>query len=193
MSGERDRTGSWTAVVAAGGRSTRLGRDKASTPLGERTLLEHVVAAIPDGVPVIVVGDDPGTLPAGVRVVREEPSFGGPVAALAAGLAHAETPQVVMLAVDMPFGPALADRLIAALDGHEAAVPVDRAGHWQQLVSAYRADALRRALDALPTVDGASMRAMLGHLDLALVPIEDDRLLTDIDTPDDLARAEAGR
>lgn len=180
----------WTAIVVAGGRSSRLGRDKASLALAGRTLLERVVSQVPVGIPVVVVGDDPGTLPAHVRVVREEPAFGGPVAALAAGLAHARTEQVVMLAVDMPHGPAIADRLLAALADHEAAVPVDSDGHWQQLVSAYRADALRRALGELPSADGASMRAMLERLDVALIAIEDDRLLTDIDTPEDLARAE---
>ena len=187
MSADRE----WTAIVVSGGRGTRLGRDKASTELGGRTLLDHVLDRIPRGIPVIVVGDDPGSLPTGIRVVREEPAFGGPVAALAAGLAQAGTGDVVMLAVDMPFGPTIATPLLAALDdGHEAAVPVDSEGHWQQLVSAYRADALRRALTALPAVDGASMRAMLEHLDVALVPIDDDRLLTDIDTSEDLARAE---
>ena len=188
MSADRD----WTAIVIAGGRSTRLGQDKASTHLGDQTLLEQVVASIPSGIRVIVVGDDPGNLP-GVTFVREEPAFGGPVAALAAGIALTDTPAVLMIAVDMPFGARLASALLAVLDANEAAVPVDTDGHWQQLVSAYRCDALRRALARLPSVDGASMRELLGHLDVALVDIDDDGLLIDIDTPEDLARVRAGK
>lgn len=188
MSADRD----WTAIVIAGGRSTRLGQDKASTHLGDQTLLEQVVASIPSGIRVIVVGDDPGNLP-GVTFVREEPAFGGPVAALAAGIALTDTPAVLMIAVDMPFAARLASALLAVLDANEAAVPVDTDGHWQQLVSAYRCDALRRALARLPSVDGASMRELLGHLDVALVDIDDDGLLIDIDTPEDLARVRAGK
>lgn len=189
MSADRE----WTAIVIAGGRSTRLGQDKASTHLGDQTLLEQVVASVPSGIRVIVVGDDPGNLPTDVTCVREEPAFGGPVAALAAGIALTETPSALMLAVDMPHGAQLASTLLAGLDRNEAAVPVDTHGHWQQLVSAYRCDALRRALARLPSVDGASMRALLGHLDVAVVPIDDDELLIDIDTPEDLARMRAGK
>ena len=188
MSADRD----WTAIVIAGGRSTRLGQDKATTRLGDHTLLEQVVTSIPSGIRVIVVGDDPGNLP-GVTCVREEPAFGGPVAALAAGIALTDTPAVLMIAVDMPFGARLASALLAVLDASDAAVPVDTDGHWQQLVSAYRCDALRRALARLPSVDGASMRELLGHLDVALVDIDDDGLLIDIDTPEDLARVRAGK
>src|SRR5262245_47106694 len=37
------------AVVPAGGHSTRMGRPKAALPLGDRTVLEHVVAALTGG------------------------------------------------------------------------------------------------------------------------------------------------
>lgn len=37
------------AVVPAAGRSTRMGRPKLTLPLGDRTVLEHVVAALRDG------------------------------------------------------------------------------------------------------------------------------------------------
>src|SRR5437870_4781962 len=37
------------AVVPAGGRSTRMGRPKLALPLGDRTVIEHVVAALRSG------------------------------------------------------------------------------------------------------------------------------------------------
>jgi molybdenum cofactor cytidylyltransferase len=37
------------ALLPAGGRSTRMGRPKLALPLGGRTVLEHVVAALRDG------------------------------------------------------------------------------------------------------------------------------------------------
>src|SRR5436309_15902360 len=37
------------AVVPAGGRSTRMGRPKLALPLGDRTVIEHVVAALRAG------------------------------------------------------------------------------------------------------------------------------------------------
>ncbi len=47
------------AVVPAGGHSTRMGRPKLALPLGDRTVLEHVVAALREGGAdriVVVVG-----------------------------------------------------------------------------------------------------------------------------------------
>lgn len=146
--------------------------------------------SIPVDIPVVIVGDDPGPLGRSVVVTREDPVFGGPVAALAAGVAKASTPIVALLAVDMPHGYEVATRLIPCLDERQVAVPIDSQGQWQQLISAYQADALRNALGRLVSIDGASVRSLLDHLDIALVVI-DDELLIDIDTPDDLVSAEA--
>ena len=47
------------AVVPAAGHSTRMGRPKLALPLGDRTVLEHVIAALKDGGAkqvVVVVG-----------------------------------------------------------------------------------------------------------------------------------------
>ena len=55
------------AVVPAAGRSSRMGRPKLSLPLGERTVLEHVVAALRQGgvdeVLVVVGPHDPTLAP----------------------------------------------------------------------------------------------------------------------------------
>ena len=37
------------AIIPAAGHSTRMGRPKLSLPLGERTVLEHVIAALRQG------------------------------------------------------------------------------------------------------------------------------------------------
>lgn len=81
----------WTAVVLAGGRGSRMGGvDKPRIEVDGRTLLARVIAGIPTDVPIVMVGpmhDD--AIARKVRVVREEPVFGGPVAALAAALQEA--------------------------------------------------------------------------------------------------------
>jgi molybdopterin-guanine dinucleotide biosynthesis protein A len=76
-------------VVLAGGGSRRLGRDKLAADLGNRTvlgaLLEDLRSAAPDA-QVVLVGPPERSTPGGL-VVQEDPPGGGPVAALAAGLA----------------------------------------------------------------------------------------------------------
>ncbi|MES2867290.1 MAG: NTP transferase domain-containing protein, partial [Actinomycetota bacterium] len=72
-------------IVLGGGRSARLGGvDKSAVEVDGIALIDHVYAAIRGCRPVIAVGPD-GIGRHGVRVVREDPPFGGPAAAVAAG------------------------------------------------------------------------------------------------------------
>jgi molybdopterin-guanine dinucleotide biosynthesis protein A len=76
---------SWSAIVLTGGTNKRFGSDKSAAMLGNQTLLQRVVDAIPKEIAIVVVGEKPD-LQRHVTVVREEPALGGPVAAIAAGL-----------------------------------------------------------------------------------------------------------
>jgi molybdopterin-guanine dinucleotide biosynthesis protein A len=106
-----------TLGVLAGGRSVRMGRDKATLPFGDGTLLEHVVRRHADGGPVLV-STRPGA-PAerlGFPVVHDPVEDGGPFPALGALLARCETPLLLVVCCDQPFLPTdLAARLGAFL------------------------------------------------------------------------------
>ncbi|MEE4545309.1 NTP transferase domain-containing protein [Streptomyces sp. V4-01] len=80
-------TRSYDAVVLAGGAARRLGgADKPALPVGGRMLLDRVLAACPGARATVVVGPRrPTSRP--VRWTREDPAGGGPLPALAAGLA----------------------------------------------------------------------------------------------------------
>ena len=95
------------AVILMGGRAERLGgAAKGDLRVGGRTLLERVVAAADVARDRVVVGESGASvLPSGVRVVREEPPFGGPAAAVAAGVRDlpADGDAVLLLAGDQPF------------------------------------------------------------------------------------------
>ncbi|MEU4441221.1 molybdenum cofactor guanylyltransferase [Micromonospora chalcea] len=95
----------YAAVVLAGGAARRMGGvDKPARPVGGRPMLHRVLAAVADADQRIVVGpSDP--VPGGVRTTREEPPGGGPVAAIAAGLALLDpgTTTVALLAADLPL------------------------------------------------------------------------------------------
>jgi len=185
----------WTALVLTGGRSSRMGSDKAFALLDGRTLLEHVLAGIPADVPCIIVGPDPGSLPRSVVVAAEPVPGGGPVSGMAAGMPHVDTPVVVVVAVDMPFaGPVLArlaGELASSADDVDAVVTVDAAGRRQQLAAAYRTDGLLAALAALGEPRNRAVREIQELLTMVEVLVDDaaSDALVDIDTPDDLAAA----
>lgn len=156
------------AIVLAGGRATRLGGvDKAGIELHGRTLLAHALDAVVDAADVVVVGD-PVPTERPVTFVREDPAFGGPVAALGAGLEHlAAAPWLVVLAVDMPrvtFGTVQRLRRTAA-QGGDGAVLVDPDGR-RQLAFVARRDAVAAAVPGLEERHGLPLRVLLDALRL---------------------------
>src|SRR3954470_12815150 len=82
------RTG---AIILCGGKSSRMGRDKASLPFGSETMLQRVVRLIGEVVPAettVVVASatqELPPLPPRIRIVRDEQAYRGPLAGLAVG------------------------------------------------------------------------------------------------------------
>jgi molybdenum cofactor guanylyltransferase len=181
----------YTAVVLAGGRAARMGgQAKPQLVVGDRTILEAVLDAVTDAASRVVVGP-PQAVPDGVRVVREQPPGGGPVAALRAGLAAVGTDVVVLLAGDQPFVTgALIGELRERLTG-DGVLVVDDTGRDQYLLGVWRTAALRGALvgGSGPT----SLRKVLAPLAVRRLrpPLRPGQPApwTDCDTPADLARA----
>jgi molybdenum cofactor guanylyltransferase len=184
----------FAAVVLAGGRAARLGgRPKPQLEVGGRSMLTAVLTAVDGAAPRVVVGP-PQPVPAGVRLVREQPPGGGPVPALVAGLAAVGDAEVVaVLAADLPFvTAAVLTALRERLTG-DGVLVVDDTGRDQLLLGVWRTAALRAAtVDVRPH---APLRAVLAPLAVrryhpAGTP---DRppAWTDCDTPAELARARA--
>lgn len=174
------------------------GVDKPLLPVGERSMLDRVLDACQGAAPRVVVGPVRGT-PPDVRVTSEQPPGGGPVAALAAGLARldSDTATVAVLAADLPFlDPDAVAALHSALasDTRDGVVFVDESGRRQLLCGAWRVAPLRAAIAAQATsgLAGASMRGLLAGLS-----VTEERWTRpgpppwyDCDTQEDLERAE---
>ncbi|MFC4018561.1 molybdenum cofactor guanylyltransferase [Micromonospora sp. GCM10011542] len=192
----------YAAVVLAGGAARRLGGvDKPALPVGGRPMRDRVLAAVADATQRIVVGPA-GPVPEGVRVTREEPPGGGPVAAAAAGLALLDpgTTGVALLAADLPLltRDAVGELLThLTVDGPDGACFLDGDGRRQSLCGVWRVDALRGALGRLAaerggTLAGAPVRGLLAGLVVREVPWSGGGPPPwfDCDTDEDVRRAE---
>ena len=146
------------AVVLAGGQSTRMGRDKASLPLGDRPLVGHVVRALAQVVGEIVLVTrrgqavvDVGPLPAGVvlRRVHDETEGLGPLGGLAPGLRALEAPVAFVTGCDLPFlSPAFVRAVLEALGDADVALPCVR-DRLEPLAGAYRRATVLPAVETL--------------------------------------------
>lgn len=198
-------TTSYDAVVLAGGAASRLGgADKPALAVGGRMLLDRVLAACASADRTVVVGPRrPTALP--VRWTREQPAGGGPLPALAAGMAAltgADRPAaVVVLAADLPF---LAAHTVAALvealagpgaGACEGVVLTDPGGRDQPLAAAYLAEPLRREIALISTehgtLNGLPLRLLTRELTLRRIADPTGEASFDCDTWDDVAAARA--
>lgn len=190
------------AVILAGGRATRLGGvSKPDLMVGGRRLLSTAIAAARAAGcdRIVVVGPRDLAAPGCLRA-QEDPPFGGPVAALAAGLAALGgrgSPDLLVLACDMPDADAAVARLVAARRAHpdaDGVALVDASGRTQWLAAISSRSVLEHALDAMAapegdrtSLHGAAMRRLVASVDL--VAVDDGGSTHDIDTWGDLARA----
>ncbi len=178
--------------MLAGGRSSRMGADKALLRVGRLTAVEHAVAVVGEGAgdgPVCVVAAPGQELPALAAIVVEDAEeFPGPLAALATGLAalagRCET--AFACGVDTPLlAPELVRAVLAAVRaGDAAAVPVV-GGRAQPLLAAYRVGIEPHLRELL--ADGVQgLNAALAAL--AVRSLSEEELLADAE----LARADPG-
>ncbi len=92
-----------SVVVLAGGKSTRMGRDKAFLPWGDKTFLEHILdAAKPISNQIILSGSDARLHNFGLPVIADVLEGEGPVVALASCFIHIKTDLVLVLSCDVP-------------------------------------------------------------------------------------------
>ncbi len=186
-----------SAVVLAGGRSKRFGRDKLNEPMDGESMLARTLAAVAAvAADVVVVTGPEGApgVPVGVRVACDAVADGGPLIGVVAGLESARHEAVVVVGGDMPWvrGDVLR-ALLGALDrGHDVAA-LESGGRPQQLPIALRRATALEAARRLTESGERRLGALLEALDVAVIAETEWRVLDpdgvtvrDVDTPADL-------
>lgn len=129
----------WTGVVLAGGRSRRMGRDKALIEHGSGTLITNAVERLrPHVDELLIIGDPHRYAHVGPLVIADDRAGLGPLGGIVTALRYAWNDRLIVLACDMPDVPG---RLIEWLKhlhdtDHDAVVP-QCDGHLQPLVAMY--------------------------------------------------------
>jgi molybdopterin-guanine dinucleotide biosynthesis protein A len=134
------------ALILCGGKSSRMGRDKATLPFGPELMLQRVVrllCGIVNREHIVVVAAPNQSLPEfppAIRISRDDVEFRGPLQGLATGLAAigSECNAVYATACDVPLlVPAFVNQMFDALGEFQIAVPFD-GNHYHPLSAVYR-------------------------------------------------------
>lgn len=145
-----------SAIILAGGRSTRMGRDKASVMLDGRPLIQHVLDRVAplvrDVVVVRAVGQalPPLDSPRPLAIVDDLLPAAGPLVGLYSGLTAAPRPRSLVVACDMPLlVPSLLRELIRRSSMYDVVIPVlDRPQPLHAVYAASCLPAIQRRIDA---------------------------------------------
>lgn len=170
----------WRAVLLAGGRSSRMGTDKALLPWGNGTLLTHMRGMLVDAgaVEVIVSGDRPE-----VGGVPDATCDTGPMGALSQLASRLTDGAWIVVPVDMPL--LSADLLHALLAADAACACVE--GHALPMMLRMDRD-VRAAMQSVGARSGRerSLRALQQRIDTQPLPAARwQQVLCNCNTPEE--------
>jgi molybdenum cofactor guanylyltransferase len=162
-------------VILAGGLSRRMGRDKATLPAGDGTLIEHLVRRLAPMVDeTIIAGGSPQPNPSGVFRVDDTYPGLGPLAGMHAGLTAARHPHVWVVGCDLPdVEPDMVTLLRGLAGDYEAVVP--RIEREPEGVCALYARTLASRIEPLLEAGERSIKALLAASNVRYVTVDELR------------------
>ena len=191
------------AIILCGGKSTRMGRDKATLPFGPEGMLQRVARLVGEVVEasqiVIVAARDQAlpSLPSAVTIAYDDRPARGPLEGLAAGLRAMgnRADAVYVTSCDVPLlAPAFVERMFDLLGEHEIAVPRD-GEHHHPLAAVYRPGIVFH-VEHLLAEGRLRPRFLFDIADTREVPVEELRAvdpqlgtLENLNTPEDYQSA----
>jgi molybdopterin-guanine dinucleotide biosynthesis protein A len=172
-----------TTVILTGGKSTRMGRDKALLKLNGENLSLALADRFSKALgPVMFSVDEAGRFPCGDYPELADRFPGrGPMNGIISGFEHAGGGNILLLATDMPYAdPALALELERRLGGHDICAIRRKSGHIETLFAVYGRRCLETALRCIGA-GYSSILAVYDRLDALLID-EDETRGFDLDT-----------
>ena len=185
------------AVIMAGGKSSRMGQDKALLPVDGRPRLSVLAErwlGVFDG---LMISADTrerfaGLDLSGARIVEDVRPGAGPMAGLEAVMTAVPADRYFLTAVDLPFGdPALAVELAGRMGDADTCL-IQRTGRgWEPLFALYGRSCLPTISAALDQGKRSFYRGLLPFVTVQKVPEESlpdfrlDRLLLNTNTPEE--------
>jgi molybdopterin-guanine dinucleotide biosynthesis protein A len=186
-----------TGIILAGGRNSRMGRDKASLPWQDSDFLHTILQKLSTVCSELIVVSNTlrnENIP-GVRFVADIIPQRGPLSGIHAGLSLASSQLSFVTACDMPYiVPEAVSYLAAFASGWDVVVPVSNT-YLEPLFACYAKNCVP-AIEALFRDNNQRTQALFSRVHCRTVPVEalqkfdpTLRLLRNINSPEDYQSA----
>jgi len=190
-----------SAAIMAGGKSRRMGRDKAWLDLGDgRPIVQRVIDVMREVADeIFLVANDERFATLGLRVVPDRFPEGGALGGIATGVGAATHDRVLIAACDMPFlRPEVFRLLVERSEGFDVVMP--KVGDDFEALHALYTKACLPAMER--SLASGKMRIISFFDDVRVLTLGEDELrrvdpdlrsFTNVNTPEELEAVRAAR
>jgi len=170
------------AIILSGGKSSRMGTNKALLKLNEKTTIERMIDNLKiyfDDI-ILVTNDMDAYQFLGVKMVSDHYPGKGPLAGFHAGLLASDYDVNFITACDMPFiSGELASTLVGMIDHHDALVPVIN-GKMQTLCTVFHKKSVAKIEECIEE-GRLPIKHLLDHLNVLYVTEKELQTYSNID------------
>lgn len=176
-----------TAVVLAGGASSRMGRDKALIQIGGQTLIDRSIDLLRRNFDEVLVSSGrSGTYSRPqLRNISDRYAVPGPITGILTCLEEANHESCFFMACDIPdANPMIIRRLLRAARGKDGAVPRRPDGRFETLYAVYR-KSISPAVKRLVSEGETRIRMVYDRVDISFVDLVPAEVPTNLNTRGD--------
>jgi molybdopterin-guanine dinucleotide biosynthesis protein A len=176
-----------TAIIMAGGGSTRMGQDKSMLPVKGQPMIKYVLDRLAPHFDRVIVSADDASKYAflGVPVVPDRIAGRGPLIGIASALAASASDVNFVLACDVPeFDMGLVRRMLRDCRDHDAVVPRTGGSQYEPLFAIYTKSALKAIEQALSSGKTRVIDGLVG-CDVEYLDLGPDEQLKNVNTMDE--------
>ena len=177
-----------TAIILAGGNSSRMGEDKGLMIIQGKPMIQHVIDVLQGVVEdIIIVSNNSEYEQFGCRVFDDEVKGKGPLGGIYTGLLHSNTQSSLVLSCDIPYVNAnLLNLIISHSDGYDITIP-QKDGLTHQLMGVFSKRCVMTFKNALDDNE-LKLIDVFKKLNLNIIDANQfsERLFTNVNERDDI-------
>lgn len=176
-----------TAIILAGGKSSRMGKDKGLLLYRGIRMVEHVIdACLQLTSRILISTNNPDYRFLNYKLIPDNFKESGPIGGIQAALKQSETEYNIFCPCDMPnLQPGILQKVMAASEGQLAVVATDIHGKVFPVVGCYKKSVLP-VIEAQIKKGDFKLQHLLNELNAKKVMISEAKALSNINYPEDL-------
>lgn len=180
-----------TGIILAGGKSSRMGTDKAMLSFNGKKLIEYSIALMKEvSDNQLISANNDAYRAFEIPVVPDNFQGIGPLAGIEAGLRFSQNRINLFAPCDTPFLNAeLLLKILSNIESYDAVVPVSKDGKIEPLTGFYSKEALPALTKQIDRGD-FKIQNLLQIIHTKYILIDDIKLIKNINTPEDLKNIE---